>query len=550
MEARPDVTDVSRRELLRLAGATAAGAALALPAARPADAQAPKRGGVFRICAVADPSGFDPHLTINWWTQICLSFTHNRLLKHRAGPTIQPGTFPLEGDLAESWTQASDTTYVFKLRKGVRWHAKPPVNGRELTADDVKYTYERFLTIKGNPSRAVLEQIDRVEALDRHTVKFTLKEPFAWFPDALASTATWIIAREAVEEHGDLRKPEACVGTGPWMLERYAPNVRVNYVRNPGYFLSGLPYADGIDLNVDADASSRLAAWLSGRYDFAPEYGMVVRRTDLDVVRRRKPSLQSADYVWMITGVTAMKLDQEPFRDVRVRRALATASNWRATLESLGIYDGHGAPSPAIPPALAEWAIPIGQLPPEGQRLYEHNPTEARRLLGEAGHPGGFKTTLETTPGFGPDFMDSVQIALRNWKDIGVEIDLKLKEMGAFISSSIFGRYEKMMITIRGGPLYPDPYLSAWHLPGQLLNSAGVNDAKLTELIKLQRRTFDVAKRREILYDLQRYLSQQAYYLWGPAGKVVSAWEPYVRNFAPNLGNDYGGRLTPAWLDR
>ena len=542
---------IDRRDLLKLAGgALAAGASLDLAAPGPATAQAPKRGGVFRICAVADPSGFDPHLTVNWWTQISLSFTHSRLLRHRAGPGIAPGTFPLEGDLAESWSQTNDTTYVFKLRRGVRWHPRPPVNGRELTAEDVKYTYERFLGTKGNPNRTALESVDRIEAPDRHTVRFVLKEPYAWFPDALASTTTWIVAREAVEQFGDLRKPEASIGTGPWMLERYEPNVRTTFVRNPGYFLPGLPHADGVELTVDADAASRLAAWLSGRYDFAPEYGMVVRRVDLDVARRRKPSLQMADYVWMITGVTAMKVEQEPFRDVRVRRALATANNWKEILQGLGLYDGQGGPSPAIPTALTEWSIPIEQLPPEGRRLYEHNPAEARRLLAEAGPPKGFKTPLETTPGVGPDFVDSVQITLRHWKEVGVEVDLKLKEMGAFISSSIFGRFEKMMITIRGGPLYPDPYLSSWHLPGQLLNSAGVNDPKLTEMIRVQRRTFDVPKRREVLHDIQRYLSQQAYYLWGPAGKVVAAWEPHVKNFGPNLGNDYGGRLLAAWLDR
>src|SRR5882724_9556953 len=193
---------LTRREWL--AGSVSAAALVAAAGSTPltprvAFGQAPKRGGTLTL-RLWDPPHWDPYLIIAFKTQIPYTFTHSRLLKHRAGPAIQPGTFPLEGDLAESWSQSVEKTYVFKLRKGVRWHAKPPVNGRELTADDVKYTYERFLTIKGNPSRAVLEQIDRVEALDRHTVKFTLKEPFAWFPDALASTATWIIAREAVEE--------------------------------------------------------------------------------------------------------------------------------------------------------------------------------------------------------------------------------------------------------------------------------------------------------------------------------------------------------------
>src|SRR5256885_13589647 len=85
--------------------------------------------------------------------------------------------YPIEPALAESWTQPDDTTYIFKRRRGVRWHPKPPVNGRELTADDIKYTYERFLTITGNPNKAVLEYVDKIEALDKHTVKFTLRSP-------------------------------------------------------------------------------------------------------------------------------------------------------------------------------------------------------------------------------------------------------------------------------------------------------------------------------------------------------------------------------------
>ena len=79
---------------------------------------------------------------------------------------------------------------------------------------------------------------------------------------------------------------------------------------------------------------------------------------------------------------------------------------------------------------------------------------------------------------------------------------------------------------------------------------SGVNDPKLTEMIRLQRRTFDVARRRDIVWDIQRHLAEQVYHVYGPSARVVAAWEGYVRNFAPNLGNDYGGRLMAAWLDR
>src|SRR5262249_34111121 len=247
---------VPRRDLLRGAGATVLAGAVTTTAARPVQAQTPKRGGVFRIAGF-EPPNFDPHATPHWWCFVALSFTHSRLVRVKAGPGVTPGTLPVEGDLAESWTQPNDTTHVFKLRKGVRWHNKPPVNGRELTADDVKYTYERFLTIKGNGNKPVLEMVDKIEAVDRYTVKFSLSEPFAWFLDALASTSTWIVAREAVEKFGDLKRPEAVIGTGPWMLERYEPNVRAVFVRHPNYFVPGLPYVDGVEVTIDSDPASR-----------------------------------------------------------------------------------------------------------------------------------------------------------------------------------------------------------------------------------------------------------------------------------------------------
>src|SRR5262245_21661646 len=347
---------LTRRNVLS-AGALA-GAANALGPVMPAHAQTPRRGGIFRISA-GDPPHFDPHLTVGWATHIALSFTHSRLLKHKAGPSVAPGTFPIEGDLAESWAQTSDTTYVFKLRRGVRWHAKPPVNGRELTADDVKYSFDRFLGPTNNPNRTVLEEIDKVEALDRYTVRFTLKAPYAWFLDAVASTVAWIVPREAVEQHGDLKRSETCIGTGPWMLERYEPNVRLVWVRHPDYFLPGLPYADGVEAAMDTDASSRLARWLGGHFDFAPALGAVVRRVDLETVRTRRPGLQTAEFLWMVGSFGAMKLDQEPFRDLRVRRAVARATNLKEILDVSPIGLGQGAPATAVPPALVDWAIPV-----------------------------------------------------------------------------------------------------------------------------------------------------------------------------------------------
>src|SRR5205823_2144232 len=213
-----------------------------------------------------DPLHFDPHQTLSFVTMCPLSLVYSRLVKVKAGPSVKPMTYPVEPDLAESWTRPNETTYVFKLRKGVRWHNKPPVNGRELTADDVVYSVNHFLTVKGNANAYMLRSLEKVEAVDRHTVKFTLKEPFVWFLDMLANPmAVAIIAREVVEKYGDLKQAESVVGTGPWMLDAYRPNVGLTFVSNPGYFVAGLPYIDRVEMAVDEDNASRIAAFLAGK---------------------------------------------------------------------------------------------------------------------------------------------------------------------------------------------------------------------------------------------------------------------------------------------
>ena len=299
MDEFTDQATLTRRDLLKGAGTAAVAAGLAsgasLVAPETAKAQTPKRGGTLRLALQADPlTGFDPHQTISFLTMIPLSFAYSRLVKVKAGPSVKPTTYPIEADLAESWTQPDDKTYIFKLKKGVRWHNKPPVNGREFTAEDVKYTYTRFLTIAGNGNKPVLESIDKIDVVDKHTVKFTLKEPNAWFLDMLASTSTWIIAKECVEKFGDLKKMESVVGTGPWMLETWEPNVRLGLRQEPG-LLRSRPAARRQRRHHHRQRSLVAPGRLARRQArLRPRVPEVVRRLDLPIAKQRKPNLQTA----------------------------------------------------------------------------------------------------------------------------------------------------------------------------------------------------------------------------------------------------------------
>src|SRR3989441_6772605 len=320
---------VSRRELLK-AGLAAGVTLSAWPLSHPpalwgAVVGQPRRGGILRVRGF-DPPNFDHHLTTAAFTQSTLSFVYSKLVRHKVGADVPPGTFIIEPDLAERWEALDDTTYAFYLRKGVKWHNRPPVNGRELVAEDVKFTYDRFLSEPANTNRYLLDSVDRIEVVDRYTVKFLLKEPYVWLISVLAYPLNmWIIAPEVVQQFGDLKRPEAVIGTGPFLLERYDPNVKTIFTRNPDYYRDGQPYVDGVEWLVIPDESTGLAMYRTGQLDCGPGINWSVRQQDLDSLKKSHPHLKYQDFLSQSAGAITMRTDMPPFTDVRVRRAISPA---------------------------------------------------------------------------------------------------------------------------------------------------------------------------------------------------------------------------------
>jgi len=540
--------ELRRRDVLA-GGATLAATTL-LP--RAASAQTPRRGGTLAL-RLWDPPNWDLDQTISYKTHIAHTFTHSRLVKHKAGPGVAPGSLVIEGDLAESWTQPNETTYVFKLRRGVRWHNKPPVNGRELTAEDVRYTVERFLTVKGNANAYMLRSVDKVEAPDKYTVKFTLKEPFAWFLDMLANPmAVAIVAKEVVDKYGDLKPWESVIGTGPWMLDSYRPNIGYTYVRHPAYFVAGQPYIDRVEVTVDEDNASRTASFLAGKYDLGWELPGGIARSDWlqlrDTLKTKRPNLRVAEFPGNVGNHVSIRVDQKPFSDLRVRQAMSMALDRKALIDTL--YEGSGvANPPGVPLALKDWSLPVDQLG-DGAKNFAYDPKEAKRLLAAAGYPNGFPATICWTTYGTPIVVDHAQLVVKYFKDVGIDARLDTKEYGAYISTCFYGKFDSLAFGPQTPFLDGDNYLFGYYYPGEMKNQSHVNDPVVADMLVRQRRTFDVGKRRELIHEAQRYLAKQVYYTTSVGTMYTVVWDGALKNYGPNLGYDYGGRLMAAWLDR
>jgi peptide/nickel transport system substrate-binding protein len=544
------VQGVLRRDVLK-AGLAAGVTLSTLPLSTPAvlwgaEAGQPKHGGTLRVRGW-DPPHFDPHATINNVTNYVASFVYSRLVRHKVGADVPPGSFIVEPDLAERWDTPDDTTYVFHLRQGVRWHNKPPLNGRELVAEDVKFTYDRFLSEKGNANRFLLGPVDRVEVVDRYTVKFLLKEPYVWLVDALAYPWNmWIVAPEVVQHYGDLKKPETAIGTGPFLLESYEPNVKAVFTRHPGYFRQGQPYVDSVEWLIIPDESTGLAMYRTGQIDCAPQLSWAVRQQDLESLKQSHPHLVYRDMVSIVPQAVAMRSDMAPFNDVRVRRAISHAIDRQGLIEAVW---GRGVPTAALAPGVLEWSLPIDQLGP-GARYYQYDPTEAKRLLTEAGYPKGFKTHLSVSNGFGRDIIDDAQLVQRYLKDVGIEAELKIQEHGAYMATTMQGKFEGLVRTPFGIAWQPDASLYRAYAVDSSWNIAHVNDPTLTAMLREERRTKDVVARRKLIHDIQRYAAEQQYIVYTTSNVVTASWAPYVKNYSPNITFDYGSRAAVLWLDK
>ena len=158
----------------------------------------------------------------------------------------------------------------------MKFHNKPPVNGREVTADDVKYSIERFMAKSGLPL-ARLEPVQAIDVVDRYTVRMTLKEPYAPLLNHLANAAyVVILPREVEDKLKDFNRPEAMIGTGPFMVKAYQKGVQIAFERNPDYFMKDLPYLDSVVIEITPESTARLSMLRAGKVDLGHMWGYLV----------------------------------------------------------------------------------------------------------------------------------------------------------------------------------------------------------------------------------------------------------------------------------
>ena len=450
--------------------------------AQPPVPPAPRYGGVLHFPATVrtfDPTaGYRPELALVWDTLTEWEATWYF-------PDVQR-TPLIRKTLATGWEMVNPSTWIFKLRQGVRFHNRAPVNGREMTAEDVKYSYELLRDKVQYATRAAV--VKSIQVVDKYTIKFELAIPDPkFYLNVVDSLSPVIVPREAVEAPGGLA--ENPIGTGAFMLKEFVPGEGALLVRNPDYYLKdkdgrALPYVDAVRIFFTKDRATDTAMFRSRQIDLmrVPTLDVLyaLMKTVPDLQLYRVPSFGWGDY-----GIS-MPLDKPPFSDVRVRQALSMAINRDIVAEV--INRGDATLYGPFPWGLAGYTkradYSYANLGPN----HQYNPKRAKELLAAAGYPSGFDTELEWADFEGWTYNEFVQLVARFWSDVGVRVKLKQLETSTWINkiggAQPFTQAIAAASPIGAGPSFMDwTYLRFHSSYPRTVNRAGVNDPKLDDLL-------------------------------------------------------------------
>ena len=520
---------VGRRDLLLRAAAlglsapvidTLLGTQASLAAAQDGTPEAVAATGSLTWGLEQDPGNLIPYGGVsssNMWGK---ELMYDSLLEWDQELTIQPA-------LAESYEAAPDaTSYTFKLRQGVMFH-----NGKEMTAADVKYSFETAL----NPPApgiqvAFLGNIAGVEAVDDYTVTITMTKPDPTLPGVIAWSRYTPIVPEGIAD--EINWLSEGIGTGPYKLVEYISNDRVVYTANENYWKPGTPCIKDITLKILPDEQSRVAGLRSGEIDGATLTSDVARTLENDDTIEVLNGLFSAPRV-----IQFNTKEDVPWRDARVRQAINLAVDRQMIINN--VYGGNAQLTGAIPPGYGDWPLSNDEL----VAAYTPDVARAQALMQEAGLEGGFDVTLQAIAQ-PREFTQIAEIVREQLKPLNINVTVEPLEIGTFATNIGDGTFQ-WASTGRGMRGDPSGYVVDFR-NGTTLNQAWFGDGwqneELDKLYDEALATADMEERHAayrriqeiILEDVPNLYTVQPYKYQAVTGRVEGMYVSYT-DFNPGL---------------
>lgn len=491
-----------------------------------ADDKCPVRGGEFVLPFLVEPGDLTPGKRAQFPPSQIYDQIYDTLLTLDS-TGIKPG-------LATSYEVAADNLSItFKLREGVMFH-----HGREFEAKDAVFTLERLLDPAfGSPWANQLGSIDKVEAVDKYTMKISLKEPFAPILSILATA--WYTAVVPYDFAPQNNLNEKASGTGPFTLVEYVPNDHVTLKANPNYWDAGYPCLDGIRYNIMPDLQAQISAFRQGNADMValndPKFIPVLKDHPGSTLIEPAGSVNESGL-----GINTA---EGPTADIRVRRALSLATDRQAVIDT--VLFGYGE----IGTKISCGKVPYGWCAGKDEPLPYHtyDPAEAKRLLAEAGYPDGLELTMQVSLALD---VQTAEILAEQWKEVG--IDLKIEQIADFnqqLDNYINVRHQLSIVSL---VWQPDPHADVYQIyySTSKINLGKFADPELDALLDAGKTELDVEKRIKIYKDVQRLVADKVYMLY-PFTKPIY-WQyvkDYVKGYEPTSNGSFSP-LRKVWLEK
>jgi peptide/nickel transport system substrate-binding protein len=507
--------------------------------------QKPEYGGSYTLYATSSPSYWDwaYSMTAGCWQNV---YTEESLITGdwTKGPSgtgetsfslnILPPVSIMTGLLAESFEIPDNETIIYKIRKGVHFHNKPPTNGREMTAYDVEYSVNRGFTIPVSlfsHSYGIGRTIESIKATDKWTVVYKCVPGqmynMYFYYNCVGFT---VIPHEVIDQYGDMTAWQNNCGTGPFEITDYVTDSMIKYKKNSDYWGTNpfhpenrLPYIDKLNLMIIADPSSRQAAFRTGKID----------QMTFTLEQHSDFSIRIPDLVWKKYLTTEgypmimWRVDNPPFDDVKVRRAMSMAIDRQGMSEDYYGGDAVILTTGCLPiPDLMGYYTPLEELPESVQEVYTYNPEKAKALLAEAGYPNGFKTNVVCVS----SDVDLLSILSAYWQAINVDLEMQIVESGAFLGITNTKAYDQM-ITCASSAYRPE-VPTTW-LYGNRANKGEINDERVNEAyVKcVETAVTNRTENMRLSKDILQYVMDQAYTLETPLPYSYIGWWPWVKGY-------------------
>lgn len=510
----------------------------------------PKQGGILRVRSTTDPSDWDLSYTgKNTPNGYAMLFAYNSLLGYKAGPDVPYNDGVLEPELAERWEVSPDAkSFTYHLRRGVKFANLPPVNGRELTSSDVKWSYEYWSRTgefkgKGLPVGQfewMYEGIDRIDTPDPYTAIVRFNQGSIPFLRYTAADHNPVVPREIFDKEGDLKK--TIVGSGPYQLDTAASQVGTRWIwrKNPTYWDAGKPHIDEVHNLILPEDSSAYPAFQTKQIDVLGAGGTNIRLAQAKDIERSTPGAVKYDYESAFPQDFFIRVDKPPLDDVRVRRAIALTvdreefmkvfQEGRGSLQVPGLYLGYFTQE-------------------ETKQLQPYDPQGAKRLLAEAGYPNGLEFEF-SYPGnlYGDDYISQMQLLQAQLRKADIRLVFKNVDAQTYISNRREGNYHVNLLSGADAKYDVDFPLTKFHARARS-NYYGVKDPELTALIERQRGEVDPEKRRELIRQIGRTIVEKAYGVGMYSQVNYYFWHSHLKNYAPNW-NISSWPVVNSWLDK